>query len=268
MKQLIIVVVLAMTSVGMWATTNANINRANQAYKQELYNEALTLYLQEAKQLGVSSALYTNIGDTYYRLKDNAHAILYYERALLLDPANGDARFNLEFVRSKMQLPDDAGDSWFSNWLDGAVSRLSSNQWAIIAIVSFLLFLVAVSTYLFVSNVSLRKLGFFGGAALLLIAILANVAAFYVYDKTSSHNAAIVMPQSVTLSKAPRVPKDHNDEAFTLQQGTKVHIIDRMVTTTSTDSTTVAQNTANEWLQVQTAGGHSAWLHASDVEII
>ena len=129
MKQVIITIILAVLALPLVAA-NANIDKANQAYKQELYNEALKLYLQEAKETGVSSALYCNIGDTYYRLKDNVHAVLYYERALLLDPSNSDARFNLEFVRGKMQLPDDAGDSWFSNWVDQTVSRLSSNAWA------------------------------------------------------------------------------------------------------------------------------------------
>ena len=104
MKQIIITIIIVVWALPLVAG-NANIDRANQAYKQELYNEALKLYLQEAQQTGVSSALYCNIGDTYYRLKDNVHAVLYYERALLLDSSNSDARFNLEFVRGKMQLP-------------------------------------------------------------------------------------------------------------------------------------------------------------------
>ena len=124
MKKAIFSLIIVLLALPL-AAANANIDRANQAYKQELYNEALKLYLQEAEQTGVSSSLYCNIGDTYYRLKDNVHAVLYYERALLLDPSNNDARFNLEFVRGKMQLPDDAGDSWFSNWVDQTVSRLS-----------------------------------------------------------------------------------------------------------------------------------------------
>ena len=236
---------------------NANIDKANQAYKQELYNEALQLYLQEAKETGVSSALYCNIGDTYYRLKDNVHAVLYYERALVLDPSNSDARFNLDFVRGKMQLPDDAGDSWFSNWVDQTVSRLSSNAWAVIAIITFLLFLAGVAAYLFLDNVLMRKIGFFGGALLLVATILANLAAFHVYHKATSGNAAIIMPESVVLSTAPREARDKDEEAFSLQQGTRVEIVDSI---TGKDS--------GKWLQVSTAGGHKAWLKANDIEVI
>ena len=228
MKQIIITIILAVMALPLLAA-NANLDRAHQAYKQELYNEALKLYLQEAEQTGVSSALYCNIGDTYYRLKDNVHAVLYYERALLLDPSNSDARFNLEFVRGKMQLPDDAGDSWFSNWVDQTVSRLSSNTWAIIAIITFLLFLAGVAAYLFMDNVLIRKIGFFGGA----------------------------MPESVILSTAPREPRDKDEEAFRLMQGTRVEIID-----------SIADKTSGKWLQVSTAGGHKAWINAKEVEVI
>ena len=249
MKQVIITIIFTVLALPLMAA-NANIDKANQAYKQELYNEALKLYLQEAEKTGVSSELYCNIGDTYYRLKDNVHAVLYYERALLLDPSNSDARFNLEFVRGKMQLPDDAGDSWFSNWVDQTVSRLSSNTWAVIAIISFLL-------YLFLDNVTMRKIGFFGGALLLVLTILANLAAFHVYHKATSGNGAIIMPEQVTLSTAPREPRDKEEEAFQLQQGTRVEIID-----------SVADKTHGKWLQVSTAGGHKAWINAKDIEVI
>ena len=256
MKKAIFSLIIALLALPL-AAANANIDRANQAYKQELYNEALKLYLQEAEQTGVSSSLYCNIGDTYYRLKDNVHAVLYYERALLLDPSNNDARFNLEFVRGKMQLPDDAGDSWFSNWVDQTVSRLSSNTWAIIAIITFLLFLAGLAAYLFLDNVLMRKIGFFGGALMIVASILANLAAFHVYHKATSGNGAIVMPETVTLSTAPRAPRDKDEEAFELQQGTRVEIVD-----------SISDKTSGKWLQVSTAGGHKAWLNAKDVEVI
>ena len=256
MKQMMITLLLIVLALPAVAA-NANIEKANQAYKQELYNEALKLYLQEAKETGVSSALYCNIGDTYYRLKDNVHAVLYYERALLLDPSNKDARFNLDFVRGKMQLPDDAGDSWFSNWVDQTVSRLTSNAWAIIAIVTFLLFLAGVAAYMFLDSVLMRKIGFFGGAVMVVASILANLAAFHVYHQATGGNGAIIMPENVTLSTAPRAPRDKEEEAFDLQQGIRVEIVDSI-----TDKAT------GKWLQVSTAGGHKAWLKAQDVEVI
>ena len=56
MKKIVITILLAVLALPLVAA-NANLERAHQAYKQELYNEALKLYLQEAEQTGVSSSL-------------------------------------------------------------------------------------------------------------------------------------------------------------------------------------------------------------------
>lgn len=65
------------------------------------------------------------------------------------------------------------------------------------------------------------------------------------------------MPESVVLSTAPREARDKDEEAFSLQQGTRVEIVDSI---TGKDS--------GKWLQVSTAGGHKAWLKANDIEVI
>ena len=106
-------------------------------------------------------------------------------------------------------------------------------------------------------NVLMRKIGFFGGAVLIVASILANVAAFHVYHKATDGNGAIIMPEDVTLSTAPRAPRDKEEEAFHLQQGTRVEVID-----------SISDKTHGKWLQVSTAGGHKAWINAQSVEII
>ena len=83
------------------------------------------------------------------------------------------------------------------------------------------------------------------------------MAAFHVYHKATSGNGAIVMPESVTLSTAPREARGKQEEAFQLQQGTRVEIVD-----------SIADKANGKWFQVSTAGGHKAWLKAQDVEVI
>lgn len=245
---------LLLTSIPVMASPLTD--KAAKAYDQELYTEALKLYQQAELAEGTSSALCCNIGDTYYRLKDTGHAIIYYERALLLDPGNGDARFNLDFVRQKSGIGDEAGSSILSIWAGKVVSWFSSNMWATIGIVSFLLCLVAVCIYVFMSHVTWRKVGFFGAIVLLLVSILANICAFVNYNRAVNHDTAIVMAQPATLSTAPRTPKDKSEIAFELGLGRKVELI---------DSVRVKNDL---WLNVSTSDNRSAWINASDVEII
>ena len=78
--------------------------KADSAYMNDQFAEAARLYLEAAEQEGTSSDLYYNIGNSYYRQNKLGEAILYYERAIRLDPLNKDARTNLEFVNTRICL--------------------------------------------------------------------------------------------------------------------------------------------------------------------
>ena len=54
-------------------------DRAAQAAHDEMYNDALKLYREAEHTQGASSALYYNMANTYYHLKDNPRALLYYD---------------------------------------------------------------------------------------------------------------------------------------------------------------------------------------------
>lgn len=239
---------------------SALAEKANAAYEKDDFNQAVSLYEQAAREEGTSSQLYYNMGNAYYRLGSLGKAVLCYERALLLNPGNDDARTNLNFVNDKLQLKIDRGSSFFRDTIGGFVSRTSSDAWGRVGIGSFLLFLVAVAVYIFSDAVLLRKIGFFGGGLLLLLSILANICAFYTHSLAVDKSYAIVTIPSATLSTSPRVPKDKTEEAFMLNEGTKVEIVD-----------SVAGNTGGvpmKWLDVKADEQHRAWIKSTDVEKI
>ena len=78
--------------------SQTTLTQANEAYGQEDYIKAIELYEQTLREQGVSSDLYYNLGNAYYKHNEFAKAILNYERALLLNPGNEDARFNLSLI--------------------------------------------------------------------------------------------------------------------------------------------------------------------------
>ena len=137
------------------------VEKAATEYNNDKYPEALELYLQAAKEEGTSSDLYYNIGNTYYRMGDLGHAVLYYERALVMDPSNDDAATNLEFVNSKIQTRISEEKSFVVQVIDTVVESQTSNSWATIAAISFVLLVAAILLYAFSSVIALRKVGFF-----------------------------------------------------------------------------------------------------------
>ncbi len=255
-KKIYLAIALAvMTAVGSLAAPSL-VEQASQAYTTENYQKALELYLKAEKTQGTSSELCYNIGNTYYRLKQTPQAVLYYERSLILDPGNGDARFNLDFVREKAAISEDNGDTYFSSRILGIVSTMSSNTWAVIAIVSFLLLLAAVAAYMFMENVTVRKVGFFGGIALLLITIVANACAFYMHDKAVNRNSAIVITGPVKAGTAPRAPKDKSEVAFELNEGHKVTITDSV------------KSEGIKWYNVENGDQQQGWITGKNIERI
>ena len=72
-----------------------------QEYRQGKYLEAADTYKKMLTEGQESAQLYYNLGNCYYKLGENTQAILNYERALLLNPADRDARYNLQMAQSQ-----------------------------------------------------------------------------------------------------------------------------------------------------------------------
>jgi tetratricopeptide (TPR) repeat protein len=77
--------------------------RANQAYKEGRFQEAVDGYLQLIKSGHGEGHIYYNLGNGYVRLNELGEAILNYERARLMLPRDADLDFNLRYARDQIQ---------------------------------------------------------------------------------------------------------------------------------------------------------------------
>lgn len=258
-RQILTLGIILLTGI-LSMTAQTLTQQADSAYMNDNFAKATELYLEIAETEGTSSELYYNLGNSYYRQGKLGKAILYYERALRLDPSNKDARANLEFVNTK--ITDEPGDRgmFISNTVNGFAQKIPANTWAGIALATFILLLGAVALYVFTSNITLRKTGFFGGIILLAICVVANIfASIATRYSTSSTDAVIIVP-STLLSTSPRVPKDRSEEALLLHEGTVVQIIDSV--------TTRIDSTSTKWYDVQVDNNNRAWINGNAIERI
>ena len=113
-------------------------------YTEENYRAALDGFAAIEEAGYVSPDLYYNMGNCCYKLGHQlGRSILYYEKALKLDPAYEDAAVNLEIAREGTldrieAVPEFILLTWFKAFRD----TLSSDAWAWIALA--LLLTVAV----------------------------------------------------------------------------------------------------------------------------
>lgn len=223
---------------------------ADSAYAQGRYQQAIHDYESLLKQ-GVSTALYYNLGNAYYRMDDMPRAVLNYERALLLSPGDPDVRFNLQMARSKtIDKITPESEMFFVTWYHVLVNFTSVDGWARIALCALAVAIVLALLYLFASPVWMRKLGFFGALFMLLLFVVANLFAYVQKESFVRRSGAIIMAPAVTVKSTPA---SQGTDLFILHEGTRVEITD---------------GTMRQWKRIRLADGKEGWIETSQMEII
>lgn len=225
-------------------------DQAADAYKAGDYGKAVSLYEEIARTEGVSADLYYNLGNAFFKERQYPMAILNYERALLINPGFQDARFNLELAR--LQTVDKivpVHEFFLTAWFGAVRDQMSSNAWSYWGIGAFILFMAGAFLYIFTRKQFLRKIGFFGGIAFLVICVFSNIFAFYQKEKLELREHAIVFTPTVTVKGSPA---DSGTELFVIHEGTKVKI----------------RSTLGGWSEIEIADGNVGWLPSSSIEKI
>ena len=136
-----IITLLIISLASLMAMAQTPAERAAAVYNAQRYADAVALYDSIEVAQGVSPELYYNRGNAYYKMGKYAPAILNYERALLLSPGNPDIKYNLALVNTKITDKIEVTGTFFINvWAESVRDWFTSNTWAVIAVVAFLLF--------------------------------------------------------------------------------------------------------------------------------
>lgn len=233
------------------AYVDSLFNAANAAYSEGRWGDAVTAYTS-VENLGLESpALYCNLGSAYYKEGDIAMAMLYYERALKLDPSYSDARYNRtvisDFVQDRIEpVPEFILKTWVRELCYG----LDSDTWAVAGLV-FLVVTAAALLLLFLSSsLALRRTGFFSAIVFLLLAVMAITFSFWQKADYMRKDGAIIMTPVVSVKSSPS--SEASTDLFILHEGTKVLIIDEV----------------GEWRNIELADGRQGWMRSSDMSII
>ena len=119
-----------MCGISLTAQESA-FKEAEVAYKQENYARAIELYEALLKNSGDSYEIYYNLGNAYYKTNKIAPAILNYERALLLNPGDGDIRFNLAMSRLRTtDKIEPVGEFFWVKWFRTVRNVLNVDVWS------------------------------------------------------------------------------------------------------------------------------------------
>lgn len=249
---LVLMVMLLLPSFSMAQLQSVSYDNwfeeGNNAYNEGNYEQALTCYGQIVAVGMESAALYYNLGNTYYKMKDYPKAILNYEKSLKLDPGNEDARTNLEIAN--MAIVDKINpvpQSFIVRWWSSLKSALSADGWAWLSVALFGTLLLCLFAFLMSRRTGMRKAGFFLGLIVLIFLALSLVFAVGKRRDLTVRDEAIVMTPTVTVKSSP---SEASVDLFVLHEGTKVRILD----------------STGEWNKIKIADGTVGWLQAAHME--
>ncbi len=259
MKKIFALIITALISV-MATSAMTLAEKADSAYNHEDFVQAVRLYHQAITADGVSPELYYNLANSYYRIGKMGRAVIYYERALKLDPSFKDARTNLEFVKTRIIDKPEDDSTFLGNVHQGITGWMHPDLWAWTAFCMFVLVLGCVALYVFSGNVNVRKLGFFGGGIAIVLFFYTLIIAVQTARAPYQHNTAVIIVPTSNLSTQPGSHTGKNTKIIPVHEGTVVEIVDSMAIP--------GESSSPLWYDVKINNSTRAWVRSADVEKI
>lgn len=221
------------------------------AYNEGLWDVAEASW-ESIRGMGVESEeLCYNIGNAYFREGYTARAILFYERALKINPSYSEAKFNLEFANSQIQDRIDPVPEFMLKSLARKISyMLGSNAWAVLSVIFLAGMLMMLLIFLLAPGRGMRKTGFFASIALLVLALMSFGFAKWQKADYLRHDEAIVMNPVSSVKSSPS--SDGSRDLFVLHEGTKVSILDEV----------------GGWKNIELSDGRQGWIRSGEIEVI
>lgn len=223
---------------------------ANKLYNKQKYNEAIELYsILNKNQAYESFAIYYNLANSYYRSGEYVYAILFYERALKLNPNKEEIKHNLKLAQNRTIDKFDTLPSFFlSTWCLSFVNLFALNTWAIIFIILIAFILTCLLLYFIGKTYTQKQIAFWSCFIGITASIIVLSACTYSYID-SNKLEAIVIQNKIEVKSSPET---NGNTKFILHSGSKVSIIDAIP----------------PFYKIKIKDGNTGWVKENELEII
>lgn len=224
--------------------------QAGELYSSGDFSGAAAIYRKLYEEGFRNSDLLYNAGNAFFKTGDYASAILFYERARLVDPADEDIGYNLQIARSRVtDRFETIPQLFFVRWFDFMALLAPTNVWAIIALALFVAAMLCAVIFLTIARAKGRLLSFWLAVVALLFSAL-TVSLALRNDSLVNHNSGAVITCSIVTGRS--APGDNGSELFIIHSGSKV---------------TVEQELGG-FLEVRLPDGHKGWIRSECMEKI
>lgn len=218
-------------------------------YSNSNYEKALEIYLSFVDDNYMSSELFYNIGNCYYKLDKIPECILWYERALIYNPSNENIIKNLEIANSRTEtIVEKLPEIFYISWYNTIANIFNSNNWAWISLIFFVTALFFLILFFFSRTIGLKKASFIISILTILLFTISIKLSLTQKNKEVNNPYAIVFEYSLAKSS----PNEDSSNLFEIHKGIKVEILQEL----------------NEWTNIKLADGKQAWIKHKNIKKI
>lgn len=218
--------------------------KANQAFKEGRYQDAIDGYGQLVRTGYENGHIYYNLGNSYFRLNRLGQSVLNYERALLYTPRDADLNFNLRHARDQLvdTVPEFQGfisRTFF--WINGLSFHEMFWGFVILNILFWGILVLRLfhhpewTYYLFL--------------VLLVFWLIGGFSFGLKYYKTETDDRAVILEKEVNVLSGPNI---HDTVLFKLHEGTIIHF----------------ERSEDGWSLVHLTDKKRGWVKDSNIESI
>jgi len=253
MKQMIKHCFLLLLSICMISTnvrSNSLLDSAQNAYDRQDFTKAAQFYNTLCEMDPQNVELHYNLGNAHFKNKALAKSILHYEKALKLYPQHQDAAHNLKIANQKtVDKIESIPNLFIYRWWRSIYNLYPADTWASISIALMALSLIGISIFLFMSEVKLKKIGFYGALFNLVFALICVLLAVNQKSYVNSASFGIIMEASVNVISSP---SSGSSQLFVLHEGTKVKI----------------KSEDKLWIRIALPNGNEGWIEGKNIASI
>jgi tetratricopeptide (TPR) repeat protein len=219
--------------------------KANAAYADDKFEVAVRLYNSILDDSLVSSELYFNLGNAYFKMNDLANAIYHYEKALQLNPSDADIKENLKIANTQtIDKVKDAPESNLRSLVYTVTHALKLRTWAWASILLSLMFGVFMILYFKSSTVKNKRRNFSFAMFFFVVAVVSLFFGRFQNQLQQDQSYAIIFENQLPVLVEPNPRSDVN---FELNKGTKVSL----------------GSTFRDYTEIELSDGSEGWVKTS-----
>jgi tetratricopeptide (TPR) repeat protein len=225
-------------------------DQATKAYHNKDYDTALSQFLYLENNNIINADLYYNIANCYFRQSEVGKAILYYKKALKVDPAHHAAASNLKFIltltKDKIETPDNGA---LSQFLLRIYHSFDLNKAALFTAILFFLMIILLILLQTVFQTRDKSLPVFLIFLVVILLVVSSTISYLKYQNFHSASDAVITAQTAIGYSGPGV---EYTRVFTIHEGMICQI----------------EDTNDDWLLIKLPNGIGGWIQTNLLEIV